>query len=235
MTHNTTKANTTQHDPAAGGGLIILLCAPTHDQLTTYTAGLFDRFPPLGAPAVLYQFESPLRYDEMLSALSLDPQTADVALVFCGHGDTSELQGPGAHPGEEGYGEARSAFYDGAHLLAGHVPRFITAFCCSAAAGLGESYGRNSSGQTFVGFDMEIGFVTKGGDYFEWWKKLLHASAAAMLNDAGHADPEEAVRQLYRSAISYFNSPEGKRRCRWWLAMSMYLRGQLDALKFIHN
>jgi hypothetical protein len=233
MTHNITKTSTTQHNPAAGGGLLILLCAPSHDTLTQYTSGLLAGFPSLGAPALLHKFSSPLRYDQLLASLPINQQATDVALVFCGHGEPSELQGPGAHPGAPGYSDARSAFYDSSLLQAGAVPKFMLAFCSSAAADLGPAYWRNSSGQVFVGFDKKIGFVIKDGDCADWWKKLLHGAATAMLNNAGAVDPEEPLRQLYKSAIAYFNSPEGRRRCKWWLAMSMYLRRQLDSLKFI--
>src|SRR5215218_8806091 len=142
MTHNVTKTSTTPHSPAGIGGrsLVILLCAPSHDTLTEYTSELLDNFPGLGAPAVLHKFVSPLRYDQLLSALSINPGTTDVALIFCGHGEPPELQGPGAHPGAAGYRDARSAFYDESFLDAGLVPKFLLAFCCSAAAGLGDAY-----------------------------------------------------------------------------------------------
>jgi hypothetical protein len=234
MTHNN-STQTTHYSQAvtSGSNFLILLCAPSHDSLTEYTSTLLENFPNLGAPTSLHKFVSPLTYEQLLSSLSIDPNTTEVALIFCGHGEPTSLQGPGTHPGAPDYNDVRSSFYDDSFI---HLaPRFMLAFCCSAADELGISYERKTSGRTFVGFDAEIGFVKKDGPYAEWLRNILHGSAALMLGVTGADDPEEAIRDLYSNAISYFNSPEGKKKCRWWLAQSMYLQGQLDALKFIRS
>jgi hypothetical protein len=199
----------------ATSNLVVILCAPEHDDLTKFTATLFANFPGLGAPTHFFRITQPTTYEQLLSQLTL-PQDAEVALVFSGHGESDALMGPGDPP---------SCFYDDTSLHLG--PKLLLAFCCNAAAGLGTAFGA-TTGRTFVGFRRPIGFVM-GGVYTDWWRKILHGASLAMLHAGGTRQLENDVRALYRSAYHYFNSPEGRKN-KWALVMRMYLRGHLDEL-----
>lgn len=237
MTHDstTTMTGNIQIDPTAttgGDDLFILLCAPSHDDLTDYTSKLFDNFPNLGAPTLLHKFESPLKYDHLLSGLPIDPEKTEVALIFCGHGEPSSLLGPGTSPDTPDYRQTFSSFYDDSFLHLG--PKLMLAFCCSAAVGLGHSYDCKTINQTFIGFDSEIGIIKKGGIYANWWRKILRGSAAAMLNATDRNEMEKSIRELYRDAISFFDSPAG-RRYQLARAMKWYLLAQSKALKVFQS
>src|ERR1043166_7526671 len=122
------NTTTTQNNPNGSGNLLILLCAPSHDDLTEYTSKLLENFPSLGAPTVLCKIEVPVTYDQLLSNLAIDPETTEVALIFCGHGQTSSCQGPGAQLWAPNYRKSRSFFYNDSFLHMG--PVFMLAFCC---------------------------------------------------------------------------------------------------------
>ncbi|HEY0322015.1 MAG TPA: hypothetical protein VGC66_13735 [Pyrinomonadaceae bacterium] len=230
MPHDDTT--TTQNNPAGSGNLLILLCAPSHDDLTEYTSKLLENFQSLGEPTVFCKIESPLTYDQLLSNLAVDPKTTEIGLIFCGHGETASLQGPGAPPGTPDYKKLRSFFYDDSFLHLG--PTFMLAFCCSAAVELGDAYYRLTTGSTFVGFDDEIGFVKKGGDYADWWRKILHTSASAMLSANDIQELEKPIREIYQEALAHFD-PRTGRRYRWGLMMRAYLRKQLKDISFIRT
>ena len=217
-----------QNEPAAttsGGNLLILLCAPSHDDLTKYTSKLFESFPHLGAPSEQRIFEHPLTYDQLLSELSVDPDTTDIALVFCGHGEPFSLLGPGVHR------DSFSSFYD--DKLIELRPKHMLAFCCSAAAGIGQSYDHKTEASTFVGFDMKIGIVTVSGVYAAWWRKILHGLASAMLNASDTHALETSVQALYKDAITFFHHNDKK--YRWARAMKWYLLAQSKAIKVVHT
>ena len=233
MAHNNTTTTRTneQSSQAGSGGKVILLCAPIHDQLTKYTSTLLEDFPGLGVRTILCKFREPLSYDQLLESLSLDPST-EVTLVFCGHGEKPSLQGPGADPDEPDYENIRSPFYRDSFLDLG--PQRMLAACCYAAAGLGQSFLENTKGCWFVGFNDEIGFVTKGRVYADWWRKVLHGSASAVLNTADIEDLEKSVRQTYKDALSFFDR-RARKQYRYGYMMRAYLRRQLETIDFIQT
>lgn len=221
----------TQGNPAsAGGNLIILLGAPSHDELTEYTSKLLEGLPALGAPTLLCKFDAPLTYDQLLVQKSVNPTGKSVMLLFCGHGVDSALQGPGVSPGMPNYSKARSPFYDDSHIQLG--PKFLLAFCCYAANKLGDAYERKTTGGTFVGFEDKIFFVMGDGDYADCWKEVLHGTALAMLNAPDLPALEKAVRDIYKAALLTF-SPEEDAKYEWGLYMRAYLRRQLEDITFI--
>lgn len=224
MTHqDMTTTENTQND----ANLLILLCAPSHDDLTEYTSRLFASFPHLGGRVELRIFESPLKYEQLLLELSVNPATADVALIFCGHGEPFSLQGPGALPGEPNYRKTFSSFYDEGTI--DNRPKLMLAFCCNSAAGIGKAYKLKSYESTFIGFDVDIGFVTRHGIYAEWWRKILHGLASSMLNASDSDVLEKDVQSLYKDAIDFFHRHD--RKYRWARAMKWYLLAQLKAIK----
>jgi hypothetical protein len=232
MPHNNTTMMNSQTNTGGGGNLLILLCAPSHDDLTEYTSKLLENFPDLGAPTKLRKIESPLTYDQLLAELSINPETTQIALVFCGHGEPASLRGPGAHPGAPDYKTRQASFYDDSLLHIG--PMFMLAFCCSAATALGGAYEHKTSGRTFIGFDDEIGFVKRDGVYAEWCRKILHTAASTMLNATDINDLERPIREVYKDAISFFDPSTGQ-RYRWGLMMRAYLRKQLKDIAFIRT
>jgi len=230
MTHKTTTHS--QTSPASKGNLIILLGAPSHDNLTEYTSKLLEDFPDLGAPTLLCRIETPVTYDTLLAQKSIDPSQTEVVLIYCGHGEPPSLQGPGALPGTPNCRDLQSVFYDERFLHLG--PTFVLAFCCSAAIDLGYSIDRKTTGRTFVGFDEQIGWVMKTGDYADCYKRILHGSALAMLRATTIHSLEKSIREIYRAALSSFSS-EKDGQYEWGLMMRAYLRKQLEALTFIRS
>jgi hypothetical protein len=224
MTHNsTTQGNLPSN-------LTILLGAPSHDRLTNYTSNLLALLPKLGAPTILIKFQSPLTYDQMLSQQSINPNTTDIALIFCGHGEETSLEGPGAYPGASNYRKTRSTFYDESHHDQG--PKFLLAFCCSAATGLGESFKQRTKGCTFVGFKTKIPIVTKEGVYAECWRKIIYGSASMMLQAKNRRELKKTILDLYRKAYEYFDSPQGsKHEHELWMRMSLIR--QKEVIRFI--
>ncbi len=233
MIHNDTTVTTNQQSSFTGGNHpVILLVAPSHDNLTEYTSKLLENFPGLGAPTLLCKIESPLTYDKLLSQKSIDPLATNVALIFCGHGEKNSLLGPGAQRSAPDYRTAHSSFFDESHVPI--VPKFLLAFCSDTAAELGKSYDYMTKGRTFVGFDSESGFVLKGGVYADWWRRIIHGVASAMLSAPDIPALEKTVLDLYKEALSFFSTEKG-REFEWGLMMRMYLHKQMEAMKFIRT
>jgi hypothetical protein len=221
-----------QHRPGASHeDKVVLLCAPVHDRLTEYTSMLLENFPSLGARTILCKFQEPLTYDQLLERLSLD-QSTDITVIFCGHGEKPSLQGPGAEPNEPDYEKIRSAFYRDSFLDLG--PNRMLAACCYAAAGLGQAFYDETENTRFVGFEDKIGFVLEGGVYEDWWRKILHGLASAMLNASDINDMKKSAQQVYKSAIRFFGS-NAQRKYRYGYMMRAYLRQQLELIKFIET
>lgn len=206
----------------------VLLCAPSHDRLTRFTSALFDGIPDLGAPTVLYKIVQPTAYDQLLDTLP-HGRTTKVALIFAGHGTPTSLLGPGVNQDSTNYEKTFSCFYDDSFLNIG--PKIMLAFCCSAGADLGESF-RPTKGRTFMGFDQPIGFVMQDGVYIDWWRTILHRSTLEVIHAETPQKIEVVVKGLYRSALSYFSSPQGRKK-QWALWMRMTLRHQMNALRII--
>lgn len=229
MTHHDTKTmNKIQSDLAgtyAGASPLILLSAPSHDDLTEYTSSLFESFPSLGVPAELRVFERPLTYEQLLSEISVDPETTDVALIFCGHGEPSALLGPGIQK------KTFSTFYD--DTIIEIRPKYMLAFCCKSAAGIGRSYKHKTEVSTFVGFGVDIGIVTVSGVYAAWWRKILYGLVSAMLNSPDGYALEKSVQSLYQEAIAFFHRNDKK--YRWARAMKWYLITQSKSVKVIQT
>jgi len=219
-----------QSNFADGNQLVILLVAPSYDDLTEYTSKLLENFPQVGASTILCKLESPMTYSELLSQHSIDPLATEVALIYCGHGENDSLLGPGAHPSAPDYRTTHSSFFNESYMPIG--PKFLLAFCSNAANGLGNSYHYMTNERTFIGFDEEIGFVLEEGPYAEWWRKIIHGLALAMLSAPDVNAMESSALRLYRDALSFFSS-EGGRKLEWALIMRLYLRKQLDAINFI--
>lgn len=224
MTHNTTQNQTTD------GNLIVLICAPEHDGLTRFTSTLFEDFPSLGEPTEFFKITHPTTYEQLLAELAPESDTK-IALIFCGHGDSSGLLGPGADPSSPDYEKVRSYFYEEAFLYLG--PQRMLAFCCSAAVGLGDAF-RTTTDRLFIGFKKPIGFVMKEGAYTDWWKKILHGASLALLSAGDAQQIKDIITEIYRSAYKYFSSDEG-RKAEWAFFMRMYLRGQMDVLEVIET
>lgn len=221
-----------EHSLADVRELVILLVAPSHDALTEYTSKLLEDFPPLGSPTILCKIKRPTSYDELLSLHSINPLTTDVALIFSGHGDDSSLQGPGEDGDALDYTMPRSHFFDQTDVLTG--PKHLLAFCSKAALDLGATYERKTNGRTFIGFDEEIGLVIKDGVYADWWRRILHGLASAMLNASDTVTPEKLVQALYNEALSFF-APHKDHKYEWGLMMRAYLRQQLESINFIRT
>lgn len=228
MIHNSsttpTKSNLT------GGPGLILICAPSHDNLTEYTSKLLENFSALGAPTVLRKIESPLTYDQLLTELSLDPVATEIMLIFCGHGEPTALLGPADHPGAPDYRDTVASFYDESHLHLG--PKLMLAFCCSAAAGLGASYDHKTHGRAFVGFKDDILILKEDGNYADCWRAILHGLASALLNASTRTKLEKSVRKIYAEALASF-SPDKDNVNNWGLMMRASLLQQLADIKVI--
>lgn len=207
---------------------VILLAVPSQDRLTEYCSALLENFPNLGAPTLLCPFKSVVTYDELLSQKSIDPLEADVALIYCGHGYKDSLLGPRVQG--EAPDNVNAAFFNQSHVAIG--PKFLLAFCSNAAAVLGKSYERMTTDRTFIGFEGEIGFVLAGGVYAQWWKRILYGMTSAMLNSTNVEQLEKSVLDLYKEAISFFSTENGKNH-KWALMMRVYLRKQMEAIRFI--
>ena len=200
------------------GGVFTLLAAPAHDDFTNYSSSLLNDFPSLGTATALRRFSGPLTYKQLIKEQGIKAST-DILLIFCGHGNDSELLGP-ALPGTS---DETSVFYDETHVRLG--PRFVLAFCCNAGKGLGTEYSTTSS-RVFVGFKDELHMVLDDGEYALWWRKLMHHIAFAMLTAVDRHTLEKTVRDLYHSALNAFVGPEHK----WGFMMRAYLRRQLNSL-----
>jgi hypothetical protein len=229
MTHNDTTTLT--KSSLTGAHRLVLICAPSHDDLTEYTSKLVENLPDLGPPAVLRKIESPLTYDQLLSQLALDREATEVALVFCGHGDPSALLGPAKHPGAPGYSETLAPFYDETHLPLG--PGHMLAFCCSAAAGLGASFEREAPGGTFIGFKDDIPFLTEGGSYAECYRGIIHGLASALLNVSDRGRLEHVADNIYEQALASFPPEKDGTVHDWGLMMRGGLLQQWADLKVI--
>jgi hypothetical protein len=225
-------ATDTKPDPGLSDNLVIVLAGPSHDDLTEYTSGLVRDLSDLGHASVLRIFNSPLTYERLLNEEAIDPRTTDVALIFCGHGEDHSLRGPGAEPGAPGCRTLKSSFYDDSQY--GLRPKFMLAFCCYAANGLGKTYEDKTTGHTFIGFDDKIGFVMEDGWYVEWWEKILHGIASAMLTATDVYELERAARDIYKEALWAFRSDEDGEN-DWGLTMRFYLRRQFRAINFIQT
>jgi hypothetical protein len=125
----------------------------------------------------------------------------DITLVFCGHGEPSALLVPAYPPGSPVYKDVLAAFYDESYLDLG--PRLMLAFCCSAAAGLGDSY-ESTSGRSLVGFKDDILILTEDGNYAECWRAILHGLTFALISASDRATLEKFVRRIYGEALSMF-------------------------------
>lgn len=214
-----------------GDPLTILLCAPKHDLLTEYTSSLLQNLPDLGAPATPIVFEHPLRYDEVLTGLEIDSHTTDVTVVFCGHGAPSALLGPPKLRDPARGRNSYSSFFD--ISLWEYRPKFMLAFCCSAAEVLGEAYRLKSNDSAFVGFTTKIGIITVNGIYADYFKKLLHELAAAMLRHSDKDALEASITTTYKEAIKFFHKNENS--YRYARAMKWYLLAQLKAVKSVRT
>lgn len=230
MSHN--SPTTPTKSSFTGGGPLILICAPLHDDLTEYTSGLLENLGDLGEPTVFRKIESPLAYDELLSELPAAALGAEVMVVFCGHGETSALLGPGGQSGAPDYGETSSPFYDESHLYLG--PTRMLAFCCKAGAGLGVSYEHKTQARSFVGFKDDVLIVMEGGDYAACWSWILDALSRAVLREPDRRRLARAVRDIYRDAIASF-PPEKDSVYNWGLMMRACLLQQLEDIKVVRT
>jgi hypothetical protein len=220
-----------QMSPTGAGNRFILLGAPSHDDLTEYTSTLLEEFPNLGLPTVLFKFTTPIKYDYLLTQCPIPPP-ADVLLIFCGHGEDSALQGPGANPGASNYRKLRSDFYTDSYLHLG--PTFMLAFCCKAGLGLGDSYDRKTTGNTFVGYEDNLYLVMADGAYADCWKKILCDIALAMLTATNDESLGQAIRDAYKAALSAF-PPQDDSKYEWGLMMRAYLRKQMETISFVRT
>jgi hypothetical protein len=227
-----TSMKTTQFEGGSieAAKVVILLCGPRHDRLTEFTSNLLDGFPSDFGPPMVCKFEEPLSYDHLLDELAIGPEAGDIALVFSGHGTLDSLQGPGSVTNSPDQSLSRSRFYDDSFLHLG--PRLMVAFCCHAAVGLGRSFEVKTSDRTFVGFNDLIGFVTKGRVYEEWFRKILQVSALAVLEDRDGEQLRDAVRNVYKEALAFFDRSSDK-KYRYARMMRFYLRQQWDSIEFI--
>jgi hypothetical protein len=226
MTHNQMTTQTTGND----GNRLILICAPSHDDLTEYTSKLVEDFPDFGAPVVLRKIEGPLTYAQLLRELSPDQRAKDITLVFCGHGEASALLVPKYPPGASGYTDTLASFYDESYIHLG--PKIMLAFCCSAAAGLGASYERKTSGSSFVGFKDDILILMEDGNYADCWRALINGLASALMSVPDRSTLERSVRKIYREALAAFPA-EKDDMYDWGLMMRGALLQQLADLKVI--
>jgi hypothetical protein len=225
MNPETTKTKLNKLADVLQDDLIVLLCAPTHDRLTNYTSDLLENLPTLKRPTNVRKFTEPLTYESLLQELAIEPET-DVAVVFWGHGDAFSLLGPPVDPKSK----EKSRFYDATFINSG--PKYMLAFCCSAAVGLSRLFDARTD-RVFIGFDREIGFILRGSVYAEWWKKVVHSCAEAMLNCKDVEDLRTTVQDVYKSALSAFQP--GAKPHRYGLLMRAYLRGQLEGIDFVRT
>lgn len=223
---HTPPTNTTSNT-VVNSDLIILLAAPSYDKLTEYTSSLVVNLPPLGGPTRLRVIKSELTYDQLLAQEGIDPADTEVSLVFCGHGEDASLRGPGPDDDDED-----SPFYDDSHHSV--CPKLMLAFCCLAAKGIGRSYEDKTAGQTFIGFDDDIGFVMEGGPYADWWTRIIHDIARAMLSGSDANEIQRASQKIYKDALHAFRSEKDAEN-DWGLLMRSYLRHQYQALNIIQT
>jgi hypothetical protein len=202
---------------------LIVLCAPRYDKLTEYTSKLFDHFSGLSAPVKIEVFDRAVTYEQLLSDLNVN-SSEDVALIFCGHGRPSLLQGP-----PDDINDEASAFYD-ADLVEDR-PKYMLAFCCSAGAGIGDAYARLTNDSTFVGFKRKLPIVTVDGIYAEWWKKIVYELASAVLNSPDLETLENSIEKLYKEAIRFFHLNE--KRYEWARAMKWYLHKHSEIVRAV--
>jgi len=212
--------------------LLVLLAVPAQDGLTDYALKLLEDLPNLGAPTLLCDIKSPITYDDLLSQNCIDYRETDVALVFCGHGSRDSLFGPSLSDGSASPQTARSIFFNQSHVAIG--PRFLLAFCSNAARELGEAYDKRTTNCTFVGFEDEIGMVLAEGIYAQWWRGILHGITSEMLRSPTTQELEKSISALYKQAISFFSTGDGRNH-RWALMMRIYLRRQSEALRVIQT
>jgi len=207
----------------------IVLGAPAHDDLTEYTAELLANIHLLSGSSTLYcKFSDPLTYDQLLVQRGI--KSANTFLIFGGHGDESQLLGPGAKLGAANCRKLRSPFYTSAHIYLG--PRFMLAFCCWAGVQLGDWFENQTAGRTFVGFEDELYLVLADGDYATCWTQLLVDLAKAMLNAPDLQSLEKAVQDSYQSALNKF-PPHQDKKNRWGMLMRGYLRRQSESVRAI--
>ena len=219
---------TKQNKPIKGlrRDVLVLLCAPVQedDLLTNYTSNLLQTLPPLKQTTIFKKFSEPLTYESLLTELSIKGED-DVAVVFWGHGNESSLLGPPAATDPQD----KTCFYDATSIDSG--PKYMLAMCCSAAIGLARAFdGRDD--RAFIGFDRPIPFVLAGGVYAEWWTKIVHGCADAMLQFKNVDDLRAAVQQIYKLALSVF--PTDSKR-EHGLLMNGYLLKQLESIDFVRT
>lgn len=232
MTELNMKTTEYDTDGVNATRFIILLCGPRHDRLTEFTSALLEDFPSDFGQPFLHKFEKPLSYDELIADLGVGPRDGDIALVFSGHGTLDSLEGPGTSPNSPDQSLSRSRFYDETFLHLG--PQLMLAFCCHAAVGLGRSFQLKTSDRTFIGYNDVIGFVTKGRVYAEWSRRILQVTALAMLADQDIEQLRDAVRDVYKEALAFFDRTSDK-KYRYARMMRFYLRQQWDSIEFIRS
>lgn len=225
MNPETMKTTQNKSAEVLQDALIVLLCAPEHDPLTRYTSKLLQDLPSLNRQTSLHKFHKPLTYDSLIEEQSIEPET-DVAVVFWGHGNESSLLGPP----DTSKSTAMTCFYDATYVNSG--PKYMLAMCCSASLGLERAFD-GCDDRAFVGFNRKIGFVLKGGAYGEWWNKVVHGCAEAMLNCKDVEELRTTVQDVYKSALSAFQPGSKYRRYR--LLMNAYLRAQLESINFVRT
>lgn len=120
-------------------------------------------------------------------------------------------------------------FFDISHVNSG--PRYLPAFCSSAASKLGRAYRELTTGCTFVGFDDEIGFVLKDGDYLECWRKIIYEVTSAMFATTDVEALETSVSALYQDALSFFS----QQKHQYSTLMRIFLRQQMQVIHYIRT
>jgi len=230
MTHNNMTTQTKSN--LADGGRVILLCAPSHDELTEYTSKLLEAFPDLSVPTVLRKIDGPLTYGQLLLELELSThqRAPDITLVFCGHAEPSALLVPAYPPGTQGHKNSLGPFYDNSYVDLG--PTLMLAFCCSAAAGLGVSFEHRTAGRSFIGFKDDILILAEEGTYADCWRSILHRITSALMSISDQANLEKSVRKIYRDALAMFPADKDD-VYDWGLMMRGALLQQQADLKVI--
>jgi hypothetical protein len=188
---------------------------------------LFENFPSFNRRTLVCRIDDGLTYDRLLVEHSIDPLVTEVALIFFGHGGKDRLI---SHYDSKSNQPANSpAFFDISHVNNG--PRYLLAFCSSAATKLGRAYRDLTTGCTFVGFDHEIGLVLQDGDYLECWRKIIYEVTSAMFATTDVEALETSVSALYQDALSFFS----QQKHQYSTLMRIFLRQQMQVIHYIRT